>query len=41
MELAAQAGVRASTRTYVLDEANNALKDLREGKIEGAAVLVP
>jgi propanol-preferring alcohol dehydrogenase len=41
MELAAQAGVRASTRSYVLDEANNALKDLREGRIEGAAVLVP
>jgi propanol-preferring alcohol dehydrogenase len=41
LALAARAGIRTRTRTYGLDEADRALSDLREGKIEGAAVLVP
>lgn len=35
------AGLRASTRTYKLEEANQALDDLRHGRLSGAAVLVP
>jgi alcohol dehydrogenase, propanol-preferring len=41
LALAAKAGVRAKTRIYPLERANEALADLREGKFEGAAVLVP
>jgi propanol-preferring alcohol dehydrogenase len=41
LALAAQAGVRTRTETFRLSEANRALDRLREGKIEGAAVLVP
>ena len=29
------------TRTYPLEQANEALSDLREGRVQGAAVLVP
>lgn len=35
------AGVRTRTTSYPLDEANRALADLRDGRINGAAVLVP
>lgn len=40
-ELAPRVPVGTSTRTYPLEEANHALADLREGRLEGAAVLVP
>jgi len=38
---AADAGVHTHVRRYLLADANLALTDLREGRIEGAAVLVP
>jgi propanol-preferring alcohol dehydrogenase len=38
---AAEAGVHATTRRYRLDAANQALEDLRHGRLSGAAVLVP
>ncbi len=41
LALAPKAGVRAKTRIYPLERANEALADLREGRLEGAAVLVP
>jgi propanol-preferring alcohol dehydrogenase len=41
LELAPRAGVRPATRRYALEQANDALGDLRAGAIEGAAVLVP
>jgi propanol-preferring alcohol dehydrogenase len=41
MELAPQVPVRSTVTTYALAEANRALADLREGRLEGAAVLVP
>ncbi len=41
LPLAAQAGIRTETRAYPLDRANDALDDLRAGKLTGAAVLVP
>ncbi len=40
-EVAAKAGVRAETRRYDLGDANAALADLREGRLQGAAVLTP
>ncbi|HXH20658.1 MAG TPA: zinc-dependent alcohol dehydrogenase family protein [Dehalococcoidia bacterium] len=39
MALAAEAGVRTTVRTFALEEANEALVDLAEGRVEGAAVL--
>lgn len=39
--LAAAAGVQTHTTAYPLDEANTALDDLRLGRLQGAAVLVP
>ncbi len=39
--LAAEVGLAASTRRYRLDQANEALEDLRHGRFSGAAVLVP
>jgi alcohol dehydrogenase, propanol-preferring len=36
-----QVGIRTQTRAYPLRQANEALSDLRAGRIEGAAVLVP
>jgi len=39
--VAAQVPVRTQTRTFALEQANEALDLLRAGKIEGAAVLVP
>jgi alcohol dehydrogenase, propanol-preferring len=41
LPLAAQAGVRPSTRTFPLAEADQALAMLRAGAIEGAAILRP
>ena len=34
-------GIMTHTTTYRLDRANEALSDLRAGRFEGAAVLVP
>lgn len=39
--LAEKAGVRTHTTAYPLEEANSALDDLRAGRLQGAAVLVP
>lgn len=39
--LAARAGVKTQTVAYDLSDANAALGDLRSGKLQGAAVLVP
>jgi len=41
LALAAQAKVRTRTKAYPLDKANEALDDLRSGRLEGAAGLVP
>ena len=41
MALAARVPIRTSVRRYLLEEANEALADLRKGALEGAAVLVP
>jgi propanol-preferring alcohol dehydrogenase len=41
MQIAAQAPIRTSIRVFPLSAANDALDALREGRIEGAAVLVP
>jgi alcohol dehydrogenase, propanol-preferring len=41
LELAPRAGVRTTTTVYALDRANEALADLRAGRFQGAAVLVP
>jgi propanol-preferring alcohol dehydrogenase len=41
LALAPKAGVTTVTRRYPLADANRALADLRAGKLEGAAVLVP
>ena len=39
--VARKANVRTHTTTYPLDQANRALADLRDGRLTGAAVLVP
>ena len=39
--IARQAGVQTHTVVYPLDRANDALDDLRNGRLSGAAVLVP
>ena len=39
--LAAEAGVKTETVPYALERANEALDDLRAGRLQGAAVLVP
>jgi propanol-preferring alcohol dehydrogenase len=41
LRMAPLAGVRAEVSCYPLDEANRALDDLRRGRLQGAAVLVP
>jgi alcohol dehydrogenase, propanol-preferring len=41
LELAARAPVRTRVRRYPLDAAGDALADLREGRLQGAAVLTP
>jgi propanol-preferring alcohol dehydrogenase len=40
-DIAAQAGIVADTVPYPLAKANEALSDLRTGRLQGAAVLVP
>ena len=39
LQLAAEASLKTKIQTYVLDEANQALQDLKHSRIEGAAVL--
>ena len=41
LQIAPQAGIRPEVTRYPLAEANSALADLREGRLQGAAVLVP
>jgi propanol-preferring alcohol dehydrogenase len=41
LAIAPQAGVKTETVPYPLARANEALSDLREGRLQGAAVLVP
>jgi len=41
LSLAPQAGLRTEVTRYPLDRANAALADLREGRLQGAAVLIP
>ena len=41
LRLAAEIPIRAEVETYPLEQANQALRDLREGALEGSAVLVP
>jgi alcohol dehydrogenase, propanol-preferring len=41
LAIAVQAQVRTTTTPYPLERANEALDDLRRGRLEGAAVLVP
>ena len=41
LALAPRIPVRTTTTPYALDKANEALDDLRSGRLEGAAVLVP
>jgi propanol-preferring alcohol dehydrogenase len=41
LELAPEAGVATHVTTYPLEQANEALDDLRAGRLEGAAVLLP
>jgi alcohol dehydrogenase, propanol-preferring len=41
LALAPKAGIRAETVTYPLARAKNALADLRNGTLQGAAVLIP
>ena len=41
LALAPKAGISTATVTYPLAEANRALTDLRNGALQGAAVLVP
>jgi len=41
LALAASGVIRTETRTYPLERANDALADLRAGRLSGAAVLVP
>ncbi|MCZ1004240.1 hypothetical protein O1M63_50025 [Streptomyces mirabilis] len=40
LALAARHGVRATTHAYPLSEAQRALRDLKAGRFDGAAVLV-
>ena len=41
LSLAPEIGIVTHTTTYPLNQANQALADLRAGRLEGAAVLVP
>ncbi len=41
LAIAPQAGIKMQVTRYALDRANEALADLRAGRFEGAAVLVP
>src|SRR3954454_2946169 len=41
LDIVPRAGVKTEVTRYPLDAANDALSDLREGRLQGAAVLVP
>jgi propanol-preferring alcohol dehydrogenase len=41
LEIAPKAGVRCEVTRYPLARANEALSDLRDGRLQGAAVLIP
>jgi propanol-preferring alcohol dehydrogenase len=41
LDLAARAGLRPQVTTYGLERAQDALDDLRAGRLEGAAVVAP
>jgi len=41
LAIAPKAGIRTETVPYPLERANEALADLREGRLQGAAVLIP
>jgi propanol-preferring alcohol dehydrogenase len=41
LQIAPQAGVRCEVTRYPLTRANEALSDLRAGRLQGAAVLIP
>ncbi|HEX3407411.1 MAG TPA: alcohol dehydrogenase, partial [Caulobacteraceae bacterium] len=41
LAIAPKAGVRTEVTLYPLDAANEALSDLRSGRLTGAAVLIP
>jgi len=41
MQVAGRVALRTAVTEYPLEEANRALGDLRAGRLEGAAVLVP
>ncbi len=41
LETAPKAGIRTHVTIYPLEQANQALDDLRAGRLQGAAVLVP
>ena len=41
LEIAARIPIRTTTQTFPLEEANEALTALREGRVNGAAVLLP
>ncbi len=41
LKIAPQAGVRCEVSRYPLERANEALSDLRDGRLQGAAVLIP
>jgi propanol-preferring alcohol dehydrogenase len=41
LQIAPRAGVRCEVTRYPLAQANEALADLREGRLQGAAVLIP
>ena len=40
-QIAAKAGVQTRVQKFHLTEANDALTQLRDGKLQGAAVLIP
>ena len=41
LRLAPEIGIATQTTSYPLNQANRALADLRAGRFEGAAVLIP
>jgi propanol-preferring alcohol dehydrogenase len=41
LRLAPRIGIRTKTNCYPLRQANEALQDLRAGRFDGAAVLMP
>jgi propanol-preferring alcohol dehydrogenase len=41
LDIVPQARIRTEVTRYPLDQANEALADLREGRVQGAAVLIP